>query len=795
MTTANELVFTIRLVMESDWHAGTGAGRSGRADRVVSRDREGLPYVPAKTVTGIWRDACEQLSWGLDDGVARGPWSAWVEYLFGSQPALAKGPVAHPPRPAAVSVRPARLAEPLRRALARREARWLRDAVTFVKPGVSIDETSGQARESFLRFEEMARASAVLEADGALQVPGDGATRQVAMAVLVAGAALVERLGGKRRRGAGRCSMRVIADLDIVEAAALLERLDEPPPPPDEIRPLTSRTTGPIGLSDGGWVEIPLALRLDAPLSIPSRVVGNVGESLDFLPGHHLLPRLCRLLERCGVDATTVIGRGEVRVLPATIEVGGRPGRPVPFALAAPKGADSREHGEIVNLLALEEEGERPLKPLRTGYVGKAGDDGLVAHLVVPRQVRTHNSVDDAEQRPSEETGGLYTYEAIAPGIVLRAVIRLRQALHEALSGHDGRWWQGLGGPCALGRSRKDDYGQVVIEMSEPETLPPLAAGDDREVASFVVWCLSDVLLRDGALRPATSAQALADVIRDALGRDVALEPVPGKTHFRVRRLESWHGQWGLPRPSLVGIAGGSCVTLAVKRGRVTPGALAAVSRAGIGERVAEGCGQISIDDPLLRGQLRGRQRELGERDVTDAPAAELLDPHSEAGRYARVIEREGWRLLLRRRALVLGADPEFRTRELGWQAGGDQPPTTQLNALRQAVRRAERWSADNFAARWLQRLSAVQNRVDRWPSVALDTARSLVSERDRIWRVLLGDGDQVTLTRGAVERLRDELWPDAVQALIDEAVRHHLRAREARHRDRVSGIAREERR
>src|SRR5690554_4168640 len=84
--------FTIRLTMLSDWHVGSGTGRPGNVDRVVARDADGLPYVPAKTLRGIWRDACERLARGLDGGTD-GEWSSLVDRVFGSQPALgANGP-------------------------------------------------------------------------------------------------------------------------------------------------------------------------------------------------------------------------------------------------------------------------------------------------------------------------------------------------------------------------------------------------------------------------------------------------------------------------------------------------------------------------------------------------------------------------------------------------------------------------------------------------------------------------------------------------------------------------------
>nr|MDT0667616.1 RAMP superfamily CRISPR-associated protein [Micromonospora sp. DSM 115978] len=62
-----------RFLMLTDWHVGAGSGRPGDVDRLVARDPDGLPYLPAKTVTGMWRDACEVAARALDaDGVPAG---------------------------------------------------------------------------------------------------------------------------------------------------------------------------------------------------------------------------------------------------------------------------------------------------------------------------------------------------------------------------------------------------------------------------------------------------------------------------------------------------------------------------------------------------------------------------------------------------------------------------------------------------------------------------------------------------------------------------------------------------
>src|SRR6185295_4121856 len=97
----------------------------------------------------------------------------------------------------------------LRARLKGNDKKPLRSALTFIKPGVSIDPLSGQAQPNHLRFEEMTRAGTKLYADCAINLSDTHDHRAAVTALLVASAKLVERLGGKRRRGAGRCVLQI----------------------------------------------------------------------------------------------------------------------------------------------------------------------------------------------------------------------------------------------------------------------------------------------------------------------------------------------------------------------------------------------------------------------------------------------------------------------------------------------------------------------------------------------------------------------------------------------------------
>ncbi|GIW92462.1 MAG: hypothetical protein KatS3mg110_0503 [Pirellulaceae bacterium] len=334
-------VFTVRLIMESDWHVGSGTGRPGNIDRLVTRDADGLPYVPAKTLHGIWRDACERLCQVLDRPQPSG-WINWVNYLFGSQPALGKGDPTgrhkdptRSPIPAALQVRAAYIPDSLRRLLAGQDRRRLQSVLTIIKPGVKIDRRSGTAQTDFLRFEEMGRKGTILEATCRLDGQFSPELREAASAILIASTKLMERLGGKRRRGAGKCRVEIVgADLDA--AIKWLKENAQPPTPTIESRRQDSDLAlGTVqGTANDKWLVVPLRLHLQSPVAVSVRFTGNVVESLDYIPGTYLLPHITAVFPelRPGVLASEVI------VTPAYPEVDGEPSLPAPFCIHVTKG-------------------------------------------------------------------------------------------------------------------------------------------------------------------------------------------------------------------------------------------------------------------------------------------------------------------------------------------------------------------------------------------------------------------------------------------------------------------------
>jgi len=616
--------FTVRLDMLSDWHVGSGTGRPGSVDRLIARDSNGLPYIPAKTLTGIWRDALERLTTALDDGEAEGQWAAWTDVLFGSQPALARGAHTEAPRPAALEISPAQLLEGLRMRLVGQERTVLRQALTFVKPGVAIDSQRGQARPEYLRFEEMARIGTVLEAACILGLPEHNDQQAAASALLLASAQLIEHLGGKRRRGAGRCRLAILGH-QASEALQWLQSHAQPPALPAKAQRQLAGSGGPATAAiqpstTGAWLAIPISLHVQTPLAVAARTLGNVTETLDYVPGTLLLPHVTRVLRDLGYgDCQAAVAAGMLQILPATLDLHGVRGLPVPQVLFQHKMGGGFDHpGTIVNRLLEALPDQAQTKGLRVGYIGAWGDHQLPPYDRVPQVLLTHNTVEDEVQRPTSDVGGVYSREAIASGVLLRTELRLPPSVDKALQEHHPTWWEQLNGPCRLGLSRKDDYGLVQLTVQGPPRPPQSLAStlllDLERTQRLTVWHLSDVLLRDYALRPAVASDCLRDALEARLNVKLkAVEPAAQylRELLQVHRIESWHTRWGQPRPSLVAIAAGSCALFDIdepldqaQRSEVEA-RLREIEATGIGERRGEGYGQLCFNATLLTSPLR----------------------------------------------------------------------------------------------------------------------------------------------------------------------------------------------
>lgn len=786
--------FTLSVTMLSDWHVGAGAGR-GEIDRVVQRDTDDLPYIPAKTLTGILRDGCEQVALALDGGDSRGTWHQWVNLLFGDQPALLnpqnreqdQEQIEQMPRPALLQIRSARLDAALREALGAKPT--LKPSIAFMKPGVAIDPKTGSAQPDCFRIEELVRMDAVLTAKycaldfSEMQLTEN--QQKAAYALVVAGAKIVERLGGKRRRGNGLCKI----ELDSNPKAWLewLRDHHSKVVAPPQWQPPKLTGIGPSKPAQNGtWWTIPLTLTTISPVVIPARTVGNVVQTLDFIPGRYLLRYLHKTLEG-HINLSQAIASGDLVVTNATIAIEDSPGRPTPLCIFSEKSSGGLSKGQgIYNRFAEPEPEGVQIKSDRSGYVGSTNSAELPAYQTVSLELFTHNTIHDSVQRPTREVGGIYSYQAIPAGTTLRADLRLPGALKEQLDETSGDWWQALNGQVSIGQSKKDQYGMVQISAQPPisQSIKPVT---DKWL---YVWCLSDVLLRGDSLAPTLSPQDFRNALAAELGVKLA-ERSKGdylSVMMRSHRTEAWQVRWGLPRPSMLGFQAGSCAVYEIQGDLPTPEKLAELEARGIGDRRAEGYGQLCFNDPLLMTALVGKTRQEPISAPPNTGFTPIARGHS-SFKYARLIERAAWREMIQQKAFAIATDATARKRILGIKITQDEanqpkshPSMSQLGSLRSTMGALLEQNGQNPVTQWLTALEGTDNRQAKWPEGSLDTIRQLVTDFALVWTYLGFDQPamaNLTITANGEPEIRADLWAEAVRTLVDAVIRAHKRSLE----------------
>ena len=800
---------SISITFKSDWRIGSGTGRPGDVDQLIRRDRTSVPFVPAKTIIGIWRDSCERVANALDSDQAEGAtWRQWVDYLFGSQPNLNRQSPGDIPQPAHLSVKSAYLPEEIRQAIAAKPV--LQSAITFVKPGVKIDNRSGTAEEQCFRIEEMARGEITLSANLALTILEEDEADALktekrllaAQSLLAAGASLVERIGGKRRRGAGRCEM-IFDGLPTTEAIAFLDKNASPPKIPqgsgtDKHRDLSVDNST-------HWERVVLTLTTQQPVIISRRVVGNVIESLDYIPASHLLSIVARHLRGFRVDIGQAIARSQLVITHALpTNKSQQPTAPMPLCLYAPKSAITRKDNLLTctNILATQLDDSQQYKQQRGGYITLGSDSTNLERVAVETGIETHNTVNDHKQRPTRDVGGVYSYQSIPPDTQLRAEIRIQKTLIDEISKEphpaDNRPWHvRLAGNYDIGISRKDEYGQVKLSATAPEPIR-VDASDNASINTLTVWLLSDVLLRDRWLKPTTDIQTLINSLAVALGLgENSLELMESNQSdllfARKRRTESWQTRWGLPRPSLGGLQAGCCFKFRIVGELPTTAAVAQLAITGIGERRVEGYGQLLLNSPLLEAT----NLSLYSSDSSES----RINSHNVTGSgqpfdYVRQVEKVAWRKAISRAAATKASNQKFRKDELAMTVdnGNSYPSLSQLGGLREQITRLQFTDEQQSVEDWVTSMSEKKENKETFNKVLGLIRADGQQERhqnEHIWTLLnfpealqLTYSDLCCTSTGEAD-LKRLLWAEAIEVLVSECIRAQTRETERQTTDK----------
>ena len=353
----------VTIVFTSDWGVSTGVGQAGRTHSTIERCGDD-PVVRGTVITGVLREQAMLAAKALDGPEEKSPkkWTSFALWLFGQDPDSEPGSTPHPRHVLFTDATPASKIP-------------IHDTVFL-----SIDPTTGTARDQFLRFTERAAAGVLTGTftliDEAGAETSDQETIKAAHFLLGVAGLMVRGIGSGRSGGDGECTVLVTShedyakpDLQDEEAADALKRIlanrdnDSPTYSSEDVKTvaghLRSRareslqevpdlpkdllenspqdialpSSQPSESGDTTWYETFLDIVLDTPVVSYEVPFSNEVRSLDFLRGTVLVPWLHNLLRKKYRGMDSAIVSGDLRISDALAVYKGVAGLPVPFVV------------------------------------------------------------------------------------------------------------------------------------------------------------------------------------------------------------------------------------------------------------------------------------------------------------------------------------------------------------------------------------------------------------------------------------------------------------------------------
>ena len=464
----------VTIVFTSDWGVSTGVGHAGRTHSTIERSNGNDPVVRGTVITGVLREQAMLAAKALDGPTKEndeGKWTNFALWLFGQDPNSEPGSTPHPRHVLFSDATPASKIP-------------IHDTVSL-----SIDPTTGTARNQFLRFTERAAAGVLtgtftLIDEAWAETSDPAATIKAARFLLGVAGLMVRGIGSGRSGGDGECTVAV-SDKDYTEigrqdanAADALTRiledgenddtptyssadvktvadslrgltrdsLREIPDPPD--LPVSSPqdiAMPDLQQSESGdttWYETTLDIVLDTPVVSYEVPFSNEVRSLDFLRGTVLVPWLHSLLRKKYQDKTLVhsaIVSGDLRISDALPVYKGVAGLPVPFVLENEKVPEDKQPRTLFNRhIPISDQvcGDHTI-PTRGSYLFvKSNGAPVTGWIGKPSLIGRQSTAINSETGAAKD-GQLFLVRALPAGLKLRASVVVSERLLSVLRGTD----------------------------------------------------------------------------------------------------------------------------------------------------------------------------------------------------------------------------------------------------------------------------------------------------------------------------------------------------------------------
>ena len=626
----------VTIVFTSDWGVSTGVGHAGRTHSTIERCGDD-PVVRGTVITGVLREQAMLAAKALD-GQKYGKWTNFALWLFGQDPNSEPGSVPHPRHVLFTDATPA-------------SSIPVHDTVSL-----SIDPTTGTARDQFLRFTERAAAGVLTGTFTLIDEAGaeisDQARIKAAHFLLGVAGLMVRGIGSGRSGGDGECRVLVtnhevevrdehstskivaFASSCAQELRTNLKKLARSLKP-DVVSALPApqrSTQHQVGTVDGsaarhsGGHHLILDLTLNSPIVSYEVPFSNEIRSLDFLRGTVLLPWLHRLVsskKRGDKEAvvTNAVTGGHLFVSDALPVISDTEGLPVPLTLKTDK---TLPPNSPITLYGDSPEGTNRI-PVRGGYVffDPKGGDGKEPGTKTqgwygkpPLRGRQTTAINHETGAASK--GQLVLVEALPEKMRMRAHVWVSDELWEAASVSSllgetrearlgSRKLTGTFGSatCTLREETDDERearihfgnaGSAQLTSAASSSADGTASGEGTTASSSVVslWFTSDVIARSAGLG---AGGTIDDLIRAFQRKGITVEAV-GTPSIRHRRVDSWSPADNGPRASRLAIQAGSVIQVYVSE--EDRAKLLKLAPFGVGELTAQGYGRFVVAHPLL---------------------------------------------------------------------------------------------------------------------------------------------------------------------------------------------------
>lgn len=631
----------VTIVFTSDWGVSTGVGQAGRTHSTIERCGDD-PVVRGTVITGVLREQAMLAAKALDGPEEKSPkkWTNFALWLFGQDPDGKRGSTPHPRHVLFTDATPASSID-------------VHDTVSL-----SVDPTTGTARDQFLRFTERAAAGVLTGTftliDEAGAETSDQETIKAAHFLLGVAGLMVRGIGSGRSGGDGECTVLVtshevearagqstskivaLASSCAQELRTSLKKLAQSlEPEVVSALPAPQRSTQhQVGTIDGsaaqhsGGHHLILDLTLNSPIVSYEVPFSNEIRSLDFLRGTILLPWLHRLVsskkqaENEAVITNAVTG-GHLVVSDALPVISETEGLPVPLTLKTDKTLSS---DSPITLYGDSPENKGKI-PVRGGYVffgPKGGDDKEPGTKTQgwygkpPLRGRQTTAINHETGAASK--GQLVLVDALPEGMSMRAHVWVSDELWNAasvsnllnkprearlgsrkLTGTFGSATCTLREETATERESRSRFGNAGIAQptgdaskSASGTTPGESAPASSDDQTVALWFTSDVIARSAGLG---AGGTVDDLIRAFKRESITVEAV-GTPSIRHRRVDSWSPADNGPRASRLAIQAGSVVQVTVSD--KVRAALVKLAPFGVGELTAQGYGRFVVAHPLL---------------------------------------------------------------------------------------------------------------------------------------------------------------------------------------------------